>query len=1036
MIKFKEVLFKRKLNGALLLGAGLLLSISSFGLDKPEHPTDPDSLYMKPLKFRNVGPTRGGRVTAVSGVAKNPGTFYMGSTGGGVWKTDDYGITYFNLSDGFFASPSIGAISVFQENPKIVYVGTGSDGLRSNVIAGKGMYKSENSGKTWKSVGLEDSGLIGAVEIHPSDPHTVLVAAIGQPFQRNEERGVFKTTDGGESWKKVLYHSDSVGAVDLEFAPGNPDVIYTALWRAERKPWTVISGADGVGGIYKSSDGGETWTKKSAGLPAGLIGKIDLAVSEADPNRLYALVEAPGDQGGLYRSDDQGETFYFVSNKDGLLDRPFYYTNIESNPKNADVLFSMSTSFYKSTDAGKTWKTMRTPHGDNHDMWIHPQDTSLFIQANDGGVNVTTNGGKSWSSQHNQATAELYQVEVDDQYPYWLYAGQQDNTTIAVPSLPPYSAPGGDSGLWLEVGGCETGPVVPKPGDPNIVFANCKGRFGVYDKRTGQEQQFYVGASNIYGHDPEDLTYRFQRVSPVHVSPHDPNTVYHTSQYVHRTKDSGITWERISPDLTANEPDKQVISGSPITRDITGEEYYSTIYEINESPIEKGVIWVGANDGPIHVTKNDGASWDDVTPKGLPKGGRVDCIDPSPHTKGKAYASILRYQLGDWKPYIYKTEDYGKTWILLTDGQNGIPEDFPTRTVREDPDREGVLYAGTEYGLFISLNDGETWESFQQNLPVTPITDIKVYRQDLILSTMGRGFWIMDNITPIHQIADAKNSSGPFLYEPKDAIRYYYRGNNERSTPHYPSVALAVDYFVPEGYSGEMTLEIVNKKGEVIRSYTSQQQASSSEESDMATNFYFQDFQSKLDSTAGLHRFEWDMKYPGPWDDNKRIAYQRGPMVEPGEFTVRLITDGKRQAQGFTVKADPRLEGVSQSDLESQVALVKQIIDLESEVKKASKLIEKEQGKLKEDESKKAQMELEGLTAVQTQLVNADQIYPQPMLIAQLQYLRSMLERADQRPGKDAYDRYDELHAKWDKLKADLAKIGLQGTALEGLTKE
>jgi len=543
----------------------------------------PDSTFFKALTFRNVGPTRGGRATAVQGVTKQPGAFYMGTTGGGVWKTDDYGINWTNISDGYFNTPSIGAIKVYQNDPKIIYVGTGSDGIRSNVIIGKGVYKSDNAGKSWSYIGLPKAGQIGAVEIHPTNPDVVFVAAQGQPFEKNEDRGVYRTKDGGKNWERVLYHSDSVGAVDIEFAPNNPDIIYAAMWRNERKPWTIISGANKIGGVYKSTDGGNNWKKITKGLPQGLIGKIDFAVSPANPNRLWALVEAPKEERGVYRSDDQGESFVLVSAKKELTDRPFYYCNIEANPLNADVIFVLATNFYKSVNGGKTWKEIEPPHGDNHDIWINPTDTSLFIQSNDGGANVTTNGGRSWSTQENQPTAELYQVEVDDQHPYWLYAGQQDNTTIAVPSLPPYDAPGGASAFWMAVGGCETGPAVPKPGNPNIVYSNCKGRFGVYDKKSGQERQYYVGATNIYGHNPKDLKYRFQRVSPIYVSTHNPNVVYHASQFLHKTTDDGVTWETISADLTANEPGKQVISGAPITRDITGEEYYSTIYEINES---------------------------------------------------------------------------------------------------------------------------------------------------------------------------------------------------------------------------------------------------------------------------------------------------------------------------------------------------------------------------------------------------------------------------------------------------------------------
>jgi photosystem II stability/assembly factor-like uncharacterized protein len=708
------------------------------------------------LEYRMVGPSRGGRVTAVAGHVDHPGTFYMGATGGGVWKTTDYGITWHNISDGFFATGSIGAIRVADSDSSIVYVGTGSDGIRSNVITGRGMYKSTDAGATWEFIGLRGVGQIGAVLIHPTNPNLVYVAAIGHAFGPGPERGVYRTVDGGHSWENILFVSDSTGAVDLEFAPDDPQTIYASMWRAERKPWTIISGAR-EGGVYKSTDGGEHWTKLAGGLPNELIGKTDLAVSAANPDVLYVLAEAnPGK--GLYRSDDRGESFRFVSDEDGLTRRPFYYLNVDADPNDADVVYANSERFFKSTDGGRTFRRVRTPHGDNHDMWINPANSDLFVQSNDGGANVTLDGGLTWSSQHNQPTAELYQVDVDDRFPYWLYAGQQDNSTIAVPSLPPYSAPGGATAYWRAQGGCETGPAVPKPGDPDIVYANCKGRFGRYNVKTGQEQQYYVGAQNLYGHNPKDLMYRFQRVSPIEVSPHDPDVVYHASQFLHVTTDDGKTWETISPDLTAFRPERQMASGWPITRDITGEEHYSTIYAVEESPLQKGEIWVGANDGPVHLTRDGGATWTEITPPDLPPEGRVQHVEPSPHRRGKAYVAVLRYLLGDWQPYIYRTTDYGETWTHLTPGTNGIPADFPTRVVREDPDREGLLYAGTEFGLFVSFDDGAHWQPFQQNLPVTPVTDIKVYRRDLVLSTMGRSFWILHNVT--RRVPDAIPHAG------------------------------------------------------------------------------------------------------------------------------------------------------------------------------------------------------------------------------------------------------------------------------------
>tara|TARA_B100001123_G_scaffold420101_1_gene526094 strand:- start:280 stop:3048 length:2769 start_codon:yes stop_codon:yes gene_type:complete len=913
----------------------------------------------------------------------------MGATGGGVWKTTDFGLNWKNISDGFFATPSIGAIAVVQSNPNILYVGTGSDGIRSNVITGKGVYKSTDAGKSWTHVGLIEAGQIGAVEIHPTKSEVIFVAAIGQAFQPNTERGVFRTKDGGKNWKKVLFIADTVGVSDIEFAPDDANTIYATAWRAERKPWTIISGGMN-GGIYKSIDGGDSWKLKRNGLPQGLIGKIDLAVSVADPNRLSAIVEAPGDAGGLYRSDDKGETFRQVSDRKELVNRPFYYTNLESNPLDADILFSNANRFMRSDDGGETWRVLSTPHGDNHDIWIHPADTSLWVQANDGGVNVTTNSGKTWTTQSNQSTAELYQVEVDDQHPYWLYAGQQDNTTISLPSHPPLNAPGGGINLWTAVGGCETGPAVPKPSEPWIVFSNCKGRFGTYDKRTGQERQYYVGAANIYGHNPRDMKFRFQRVAPIHVSPHDPNTVYHASQYLHKTIDEGETWEIISPDLTAFEADKQVFSGTPITRDITGEENYSTIYSVRESPLKAGIIWVGSNDGPVHVTRNGGKTWKHVTPKGLPSGGRVDAVEPSPHKPGKAYIAVLRYQLGDWKPYIYRTTNYGKKWALLTDGNNGIPGDYPTRVVREDPDEEGLLFAGTEFGLFVSFDDGKSWKPFQQNLPITPVTDIKVHHKDLAISTMGRGFWVMDDISPLHQWERTVGNNSTGLFKPRDLYRFRARGSSRGTIPQYHSPGVVFNYALKEQPAGEITIEIRNSNAETIRTYSSTSPGVEERSTTaMATGFTMRTGMTQLKKSAGTHRFRWDMRHAGAWDENTQRAFRNGPMVAPGKYTVSMNVNGKTESQSFELMADPRIakSGVTQDDLEQQEKLALEVRDLLSAAKKLA---------AQEDSPKDA-------------LINADGPYPQTMLIDQIRYLASMIDQADHRPGRDAYERYEEL---------------------------
>ena len=947
--------------------------------------------FFQELRYRMVGPSRGGRVTAVAGVPQQTGTFYMGATGGGVWKTTDYGQSWDNVSDGYFQTASVGAIAVAGSDPNVVYVGTGSDGIRSNVIAGRGVYKSTDAGKTWTFLGLRDVGQIGAVLVHPANPDLAYVAAIGHAFGPSRARGVYRTTVGGRTWQQVLFVSDSTGAVDLEFAPDNPREIYASLWRAERRPWTIISGAR-EGGLYKSADGGDTWTKLTGGLPQGLFGKSDLAVSPADPNRVYALIEAPEPADGLYRSDDRGRTWRQVSTFNPILNRPFYYTNVDLDPKNADVVWVNNEGFFRSADGGKTWERRSTPHGDNHDMWIDPQNPDVFIQSNDGGVNVTRDGGRTWSTQHNQPTAELYQVAVDDQFPYWLYAGQQDNTTIMVPSLPAYPHPGGPTGYWREIGGCETGPAVPKPGNPDIVYANCKGRFGRYSHRTGQEKQYYVGAMNIYGHNPKDLPYRFQRVSPIEVSPHDPNVVYHGSQYVHRTTDDGATWETISPDLTANDPSKQVVSGTPITRDITGEEYYSTLYVIEESPLEKGVIWTGANDGPINVTRDGGKTWTNVTPRDLAAGGRVQHIDPSPHTRGKVYVAVYRYLLGDWQPYIYRTADYGRTWTRLTSGRNGIPADYPTRVVREDPDREGLLYAGTEFGVFFSLDDGGKWQPLQQNLPVTPVTDIKVHRKDLVLSTMGRSFWILDDLTPLHQLTPQVQTAAAHLIQPRDAYRLRAGDRRERPTdPEYPTPGATIHYTMADEPGGVM-LEVLDASGVVIRSLTG------------------------ISKTRGLHRVVWDLRHAGAWDRDTARAGRNGPLAAPGTYQVRLTAGPTSATHRFRLLADPRVErdGVTQTDFDAQVALQLKVQDALSE---ARRTVERIRGV--KDEAIKQR-----LAGVEAALVTAQgHRYPQPMLVAQLEYLYSMLNTADQKPGRDAATRFDALRTALDRQLAEVRRV-------------
>jgi photosystem II stability/assembly factor-like uncharacterized protein len=978
-----------------------------------------NSTFFRGLKYRCIGPTRGGRVTAVAGVPSAPGTFFMGATGGGVWKTTDFGQSWINVSDGTFETGSIGAIAVSQANPDIIYVGTGSDGIRSNVITGRGIYKSVDCGKTWTFTGLRKAGQIGAVLIHPQNPDIVYIAAMGSAFGPTQERGIYRTRDGGKTWELVHFLSNRTGAVDLEFCPGDASTIYASMWHGERKPWTIISGG-AEDGLYKSIDGGDSWHKLTGGLPSGLFGKSDLAVSAADSSRLYALIEAPGDKGGVYRSDDRGASFEQVSSARGLVRRPFYYTNIDADPTNADVVYVNCERFYKSTDGGKKWKSMRTPHGDNHDMWINPHDSSIFIQSNDGGANVTRDGGKTWSTQNNQPTAELYTVDVDDQFPYWVYAGQQDNSTIMVPSFPPYSTAIGHTAFWRAVGGSETGPAVPKPGNHNIVYANNKGRFGRYNKLTGQEKQYYVGAANIYSHNPRDLKYRFQRVAPIHVSPHDASVIYHCSQFVHKTTDEGVTWQTISPDLTAFEADKQVISGSPITRDITGEEFYSAIYSIQESTLQKGLIWVGANDGPVHVTRDGGKKWLKVTPRTLPPGGRVETVEPSPHRPGKAYIAVYRYLLNDWQPYIYRTDNFGKTWQRLTSGKNGIPQDSPTRVVREDPDRQGLLYAGTEFGMYISFDDGATWQPFQLNLPATPVTDIKVYRKDLVLSTMGRSFWILDNLTPLHQLSKNINGSDHHLFAPRNAHRIRSRRRWRRpaaTDPQYPRHGLAIDYYLAREPIEEIQLDILDKNGTLVRGFSSKAPAKG--QTPLAkqvfdTSPWHLEGQGtpRLPKKGGMHRFIWDMRHAGAWHPDPRRSGFMGPMALPGTYTMKMTIGKWSQSRTFKLLMDPRViqDGVTTDDVRQQLNLCHKIRDTISRARMAAEMIKQNRKKLKGKKDNQAKDFDRQLAALQARFETARGTYQTPMLLDQLNYLYYMLIRADQKPGQDARTRLIELN--------------------------
>ena len=990
-----------------------------------------DTALFRTLRYRMIGPNRGGRVTAVTGVALQPHTFYMGVASGGVWKSTDAGQTWSPISDGKVPVGSIGAIEVAASDPNVIYVGTGSDDIRSNVSIGRGVYKSTDAGQSWSFVGLREVGQIGALRVHPTNPDVAYLSATGNPFSPNPERGVYRTRDGGRSWQKVLFVSDSTGASDVELEPGNPEVVYAVMWRGERKPWTIISGAR-EGGVYKSVDGGEHWTKLTAGLPNELVGKGNIAVTAANPKRLYLLYEAkPG--AGLYRSDDAGATWSLVNGTPALIQRPFYYTTLAADPTNADVVYAGAEGFFKSTDGGKTLRSFPTPHGDNHDMWVNPRDGNMMIQANDGGANVSLNGGRTWSTQYNQPTAEIYQVYVDSQVPYRLYGAQQDNTTTIVPSLPLNS---GQAEEWRSGPGCETGPIMPHPTNPDTVYGSCKGQFSRMSLKAGQEKQYWVGAQSLYGNVAADLIFRFQRVSPMEVSPWDGRTIYYGSQYVHRTRDEGVTWDRISPDLTANDPKlRNAISGEPITRDMTGEELYPTLYAIRESPVQRGVIWTGSNDGPFYLTRDNGATWTNVTPNDLPPGGRVAMIDPSPHRAGTAYYAVYRYLLGDFRPYIYRTDDFGRTWKRLTTGTNGIPADVPTRVVREDPDRAGLLYAGTEFGMYVSFDDGDHWQPFQLNLPVVPINDIKVFRQDLLVATQGRSFWIVDNLTPLHQAAAPLATSPATLLRPRDAYRMRYaagggfgRGRGP-SAPQYPPPGAMIDYFLSTPASGAVTLDVLDESGKVVRSFSSEsgsggeaQPAGGGEEEEDAPRRARP--APRLSKERGLNRFVWDLSYPGARDGTTGRPGGGGPTAVPGRYQVRLTVAGASQIQPLMVREDPRAakDGVTLADLREQFAHNMRVRDVVSDVNRAVARLREARTRLRDGTGAAADT-LERVRALEAKLLTPPIRYSKPELQAHITYLYGMTNGADQKVGRDAKERFAVLRRDLDAVMADINRL-------------
>lgn len=861
------------------------------------------------VQLRMVGPFRGGRVTAVDGIPGRVHTFFHGTTGGGVWKTESAGQAWENITDGWIPVGSIGAVEVADADPRVIYVGTGSADIRGNVSVGRGTWRSDDSGETWTAVGLEQAGQVARIRTHPDDPRTVWLAATGQPFGPNPERGVFKSTDGGESWRKVLFHSDSVGAVDLAVHPTDPDVLYAALWRGERKPWTMISGAR-TGGIYRSDDGGESWRKLAGGLPGagadegGLVGKIGLSTTPAAPDRVWAMVEAPEPRAGLYRSDDRGESWTLVNDAYGPRSRPWYYMHVLAHPTDPDVLWVMNSGLYRSRDAGESFERVAMPHSDHHDMWINPLHPEIILNGNDGGATISLDDGEHWSTQLNQPTAEFYNVAVDDDFPYRIYGSQQDNSTISVPT----AATGSGITLqhWRSHGGCETGPVVPRPDTADVVYGGCfGGRFARADRVTEQFRQIrpYPQAQDAM---PESgLRFRVQWNFPVELSPHDPLTMYYGSNVVHRSRNEGQSWQVISPDLTTNDTARFDMAGGPINADVTGVEIWSALLAIQESPHAPGEIWTGSNDGRVMLTRDGGGTWSEVTPPDLPRPSTVNRIHLSTHRAGKAYVVAYRYRYDDWTPYVYRTTDHGRSWTRIADGTRGVPADWTSRAIVEDPEQEGLLFLGTEFGLFVSFDDGEAWRPLQANLPRTPVTDLAVQERwgDLAVATQGRSFWVLDDLTLLRGLTEATASEPVHLYDPRDAYRSTWRaGDGHYDRDHVYGAMIsrdmkarnapegAVFYYHLGGEASSVSLEIHEGPG-----------VGTGDEILVRTL-------EDLPTEAGSHRVVWDLRYPGPAEAR----------AVPGTYRARIVADGSADEVTLTVLKDPRLQDITVRDLQAQ----------------------------------------------------------------------------------------------------------------------
>ncbi|MGH7023338.1 MAG: WD40/YVTN/BNR-like repeat-containing protein [Caulobacteraceae bacterium] len=985
----------------------------------------PDASAYSAMRWRDIGPFRGGRALAVAGVPGQPDVFYFGAAAGGVWKTGDAGGAWKPMFDREPIS-SIGAIAVAPSNPDIVYVGTGEDALRGNISYGDGVYNSTDAGQTWTNIGLKDSRQIGAIIVDPANPDIVLVAAIGHAFGPNAERGVFRSADGGRTWSKVLYRDENTGAIDLAADPNNPRIVYAALWQVRRQPWNFSSGGPGSG-LFRSTDGGLTWTElKGNGLPTGLLGRIDVAVSAANSNRVYAMIEAK--DGGLYRSDDAGGHWTRVNADGRIRQRAWYFSKIYADPKVVDTVYAVNTGLLKSTDGGKTFKLVAATHGDHHAMWIDPADSRRMIDANDGGASISLDGGKTWSTQNNQPTAQFYHVAVDMRFPYWVYGAQQDNSNLAVASFDDEGVIGPAD--FYQVGGGEAGFVVPDPRDANIVYSDSENTVNRFDKRSEQSQDISPDPVNNSGHPASELAHRFNWTSPLMLSPHDPDALYVASEVVWKSTDHGMSWKIISPDLTRDDKTKQYASGGPLTKDITSVEYYDTIFTLAESPLKKGMLWVGTDDGRVQLSPDDGGHWTQVTPKDLPAWSEISMVEPGHYDPAVAYIAVDRHKLDDIAPYAWKTADGGRTWTSIV---HGLPEGAFVHAVREDPVRPGLLYAGTELGVFVSFDDGGSWRPLQLNLPVTPVHDLVVKDDDLVIATHGRSFWVLDDLTPLRQATPGVGREALWLYTPEPAIRLHYPDQVDARRPvgHNPPPGAIIDYLLRAKPTEEVTLDILDASGKSIRHMSSLHSAREEQPPEWPDQI---EPTRLIPAHAGMNRFVWDLRM----DDPTQIPgafYEglapRGPLAAPGTYTVKLSMGGITRTAPLVLKADPRAPA-DPAGIQAKTALsVATVRDIDA-LHRAVNDIRAAEAKLRASGAKSTERlgQLESLEGALMQVnmkgSEADLAFP-GMLNEQYATFAAMLDDADTPPSSQEMARYRSLHAqlgvqlaKWEALKAKL----------------